>query len=760
MFSTPLPFFLKKSLLKDDNLRYFNSFCVQNDYPTLLNHKKSNIFNTISPDQASNQCINVNCKALFTPKYLKSGSNLHWKCPFCSLENKLNNNQNCLNFPINVYFPQKKIENPWEKKLLFIICLDYSGSMNCTYFPMSQKANLENLLNNGRTFDDLETNHLISRKNLVISALEGFFDNLLMYSQAFDIRVFMILFNNEVKLLGDCRKSPEVLSGNSLMNLEECLNKGRFSAENLCSSRFDAFSKKRILNTLKSIDPDDTTALGPAIAAGFGIMETFVRNQDFHNCSFYVFTDGKSNIGKGNLDVLDKTEKNIIDDKIYKDSVSFYENLNELALNYYPQFHFVTFEDQVTMTKVFKNRLMKRLNGNLFQIKVLQENIKMKSYKFYDDLGLEEYMSHVSNNLFKGKLVQLTIYQSPGSEMKFFKKNYVYIEKNTNNLIMKKPCYMEGEPFIGVYSEYKEEIEKKQKFDFQIKLEFFSLNESLSEVFISSFNQEFCSEDGLNQYLKKGKEICQKETVKFLIKLQGKMKKDPTTFEKKYLGIIETLKKYMKKLEIPGQIVEENENEDIIREKEEEEEEKTAIDKEKETSHGFSHLEKKPNEEDPSDDSDEDLADDKKTSLNFHEEKKESRTLTMTNEGKFEKNSNEIHEKKIEEKTDEEEEEEEKKLKNQKNDRDKDTSENFLHKENTTNTDEEDMEFKVISIGIKDQSQNLLFQEKNHKKSYEEEEEEEDEEEEELDDAKEIKGNKKTEGNFHQENKQSRTFNL
>ena len=638
LHSHPLPFFLKSSLCNSPDLKYINAFSVKNDYYQLIDLKKSNNFNEILPNQISNQC--VNCKALFSPSYLKSESNLEWQCPFCSSENKLNIESP--NFPINVYFPQKKIENSWEKKLLFVICLDYSGSMNCNYFRSSQMENMVNLLNNGRTYEELETNHLVSRKNLVIEALDSFLDNLLMNSQQFDIRVFLILFNNEVKLLGDCRSPPETISGHDLNKFEECLKRGRLCVEKLCSSRFDAVSKKKIVNTLKSIDPDYSTALGPAIAAGLGVIETFVRDLDFYNSSFFVFTDGKSNTGIGNLDVLDKKGEKIIDQKVYQESVKHYEAMNEIALKYYFPFHFTTFDDEVSLTKVFKNSLLKRMNGNLFQIPVKEEKLGIKKYVFCQDTELEDHLAEIYTNIFTSKLLQISIYQSPGSELKFFKKNDVHIEKkkinnSENFIIRKKTCYSIGEPTIGIYSEYRPEVESKGKLDFQIRLEFFSLTEELSEVFISSFSREFCNEEDLKKFDQEGANICKIDLVKFLIRLQDKKnKKDPQANDKKSSDIIEMLKEYMKyyrkqlvdkkKLEEKKNNNEENKGNVEEEEEEEEEEQKGNQNEGKYTQYFGIHQEKKDrkSESDSESESDEDEADlgnDKKTTILFWKER-------------------------------------------------------------------------------------------------------------------------------------------
>ena len=616
----PLPVFLAKSLCPSPELKFINAFSLKNDYSKL---KANNAFTEIGLNQASIQCSS--CLAYFQESYLKADSQTIWQCPFCPTKNEIKGPS--LKVPQNLYFSVKKIENLSEKKILLVICVDYSGSMNCNYFPMSQMANLNNLVKNGTTFDEIEANHLMTRKNIIITALEKFFKHLLTQSKSFDIRVFTILFNNEVILLGDCQSDPVKIFGSDLERLDDCLKKGSFSAEKLCSSRFDANIQNKILSSLYNIEPDCSTALGPAIAAGLGVIESFCNNLGFTNTHFFVFTDGKSNNGIGNLDVLDKTGK-FIDknhEMIYKDTEKHYASMNEKALKYYFPFHFISFEDESSMLKVFKNILLKRMNGNLFQIPVKEDFIANKKYPFYGDSRLDSQIDEICRNIFEGKLVRISIHQSPGTELKLFKKNDVHCEKknhkNGNNYTLKKKlCYSAGEPFIGVWSDFTPEVEKRGRVDIQIKMEFLTLTGDQIDVFVSSFNQGFWNEDcyingNIKEYFNIG-------VLEFLFRVEGKKIKDSKEIEQKREGIFGLLKEYIRVFKQKGRKEEEKiQNKEKEEKKVDDEEEEKNY---KETTNFNLHKEQKHETDSSSsysDDDNEENRNDKTTTIHYYEEK-------------------------------------------------------------------------------------------------------------------------------------------
>lgn len=530
MFKTPLPFFLKKSNFENASpLNYLNSFCINNKYDDFEKLKYSK-FNEIAKNNAP---FCSECGALLNITYQIYNS--IWGCPFCDIDNVKIKPERENSFS-DCYFSSQRTPSIWEDKILIVLCLDYSNSMNCSYFPLEKKEEMLDSLKNSKSKELLEVN-MVSRKKIMISALDGFLTSLLDKSSRFDIRVFVIVFNNEVKLLGNCRKNEVILAGDNLMELDFCFNEGKKSARDLCSSKFDKTAKDRILNTLNKLNPYKETALGPAIAAGLGVLEAFAesdREKDrFRNCFFNVFTDGKSNVGLGRLDFsMDEKE-------IMEMSFKCYERMNKLALKHYPIFNFITFEDEVSRTKVFKSKLMRKLNGKLFQIKVEVKN--KEEYKFYDEIRLNNFLYEMLENIFEGKLMKLSIYQMPTAGLVFCEKNKRDIQKNEqNSKFLKSSCYVEGEPIVGVYFDYEKALENKKKnIHFQIQIEFFSLFSKKSEVFVSSFQLKFWEEsEAIND-----KNICDKETLRLILKLQLK-KKD---FEKNCLEILSKIQLSLKK---------------------------------------------------------------------------------------------------------------------------------------------------------------------------------------------------------------------
>ena len=485
MFSKTLPFFFKRSNHNASDLKYLNSFGIKNDYFDIIKDKTKNF----SPISLNQETLCLSCKAFFSSDFISNSFPKQWICPFC-----LSENQTPEDFPSklssNFYYQKPKGHNDWEKELLFVICVDYSGSMNCDYYSKMEKQEIINLLNQGKTMDFIEETRLISRKNLILQALDTFFEKLLQNSQIFNIKVFMILFNNEVQLLGDCKENPIIIAKEELEDVKICFDKGKANADKMCS-KFDGQTKIRIMKTLRSIEANCSTALGPAVAAGLGIIEKIGLKNNF----IFVLTDGKSNIGCGDLDQDDIKNENL-KKKAKEQADRDYEDMNEIALKYYIPFHFISFEDERTNLQVYKNKLLKRMNGNLFQIKVTTEKIRNKDMKFYDELDLDTYLEKVFNNAFNGKLFQLSIYQMPGCELQLFKRRAVHQNRSLicdgkNYILKKKPCYSEGELYNCVFSEYKPEFEGNKKIFFQIRLEFFSLTDVNTEIFISTFETHF-----------------------------------------------------------------------------------------------------------------------------------------------------------------------------------------------------------------------------------------------------------------------------
>ena len=166
MHNSALPFFCRKSLVdkeKSADLRFCNSLGIKLNYSDIAELKKSEFRESLIPETL---CRNKFCKSNYTPSFLKEGSKSLWQCPFCETENELLSEHPKI-IPSDFYYLTEKIKNDLEKKLLFVFCLDYSGSMNIAYFPLSEQKNIIEMIQVGKMIDEIENYKLVSRKNLV-----------------------------------------------------------------------------------------------------------------------------------------------------------------------------------------------------------------------------------------------------------------------------------------------------------------------------------------------------------------------------------------------------------------------------------------------------------------------------------------------------------------------------------------------------------------------------------------------------------------
>lgn len=473
MFSKPLPFFLIPKE-KNDHIRFINSIGIKNSFEELEK--------IIDIDNPKNLLPCKTCKA-----FPSSLLNFRKNCPFCLTEPANKNND--ISFDEYVCRIDKK-KSKWEDKLLFVFCLDYSGSMNASYFPesFSQKLREESLQSlKSYKLDNLENNHLFSRKILVIESLSSFLDSILPHCVEIDIRVFIILFNNEVKLMGDCsKKQPVKISGGIDLNSVESAWEIGYDVGLELTSRFNLTIKNNLINKLLNMDAQNQTALGPAIATSLGVVEVMREKEDFKNSFIFVFTDGISNIGAGNLDFEELPYHGI--KEAAENSKKEYREMNKKALKTYLQFHFISFHDQTSNLKTFKNHLLKRMNDNMYQIEVRDLILGVKHYSTLDDVGLKNYLKSTYSNIFEGKMVKTSIYTQPNNKIKFFYKNDIH-NKAKDYVLKKKRCYSYGEPFIGIYldSINDKENANKSKLLFQIKMVFSSIAEKKNTIYVATF---------------------------------------------------------------------------------------------------------------------------------------------------------------------------------------------------------------------------------------------------------------------------------
>lgn len=549
MYLTPTPYFIPPlpSNSKDipEETRFLNSLAIKTFHQDYQKLKNDGTFHDFKPSEDL-KCQNSECLSFYSSDFLlEKKSNDRWTCPFCR-ETNISNYKSLPKIPRDYTFTKKKEKNSWEKKLLFVICLDFSGSMSCNYFRGGSAEIITEFLQAGQSFDDIESGFLVSRKELVLDSLQSFFTNLIKYSKDFEIRVFMILFNNQVQLLGDCstNKTIQIFKEEELSSADYCFEVGKKHALEL-TSPFNEKIKNGLLSKLKNVDAEYTTALGPAVAAGLGVVESFREQEGFRNPFLFVFTDGKSNVGVGSLD--SKEER--------KNSKIQYKEMNALALNSYLKFCFISFADEKSDLKIFSKFLLARSNGEIYQIEVKDFILGSKIYKTINDLDLEKYLKDKVTDAFEGKMIQASIYQEYGFNMKFHHFSDVNREIIKKYLINKKQAYSEGEPFIALYLDSIDEnlLKDSKGIFFQIFISFSSKIEEEMTVFVSTFKIPFI------KGIESSEENTDENLLERLIKREKKEKNIPLIKEKCY-AILKNLKKKVNQYE---EKKEEKKNEEI-----------------------------------------------------------------------------------------------------------------------------------------------------------------------------------------------------
>ena len=133
-----------------------------------------------------------------------------------------------------------------------------------------------------------------------------------------DRKLGIVTFNNEVTIIGDGSKDPQVITGDKLFNYDYLIENGQTQAA--------SFMQKPIKETngilsakLMALEETGPTALGPALASAIALAGSGAPGSAVVLC-----TDGLSNVGLGAFDEVYSKE----DEKKVNE---FYETLGEYA---------------------------------------------------------------------------------------------------------------------------------------------------------------------------------------------------------------------------------------------------------------------------------------------------------------------------------------------------------------------------------------------------------------------------------------------
>lgn len=109
-------------------------------------------------------------------------------------------------------------------------------------------------------------------------------------------KVGVVTFNNEVTLIGDGTKNPQIITGDKLQNFDWLVKNGEEKASELLSKTVKETSKS-LQDKVMSIEETGSTALGPAV-----LTSVALACKGNPGSTVVICTDGLSNTGLGAYD--------------------------------------------------------------------------------------------------------------------------------------------------------------------------------------------------------------------------------------------------------------------------------------------------------------------------------------------------------------------------------------------------------------------------------------------------------------------------
>ena len=117
-----------------------------------------------------------------------------------------------------------------------------------------------------------------------------------MSKGAKDKKVGIVTFNNEVNVIGDGTKDPQIITGDKLMDINFLQDNGKAQAADRMQVGVGE-TKKVLIDKLAAIEETGPTALGPAI-----ITSVCMAAEGGNGSKVVICTDGLANIGLGAFD--------------------------------------------------------------------------------------------------------------------------------------------------------------------------------------------------------------------------------------------------------------------------------------------------------------------------------------------------------------------------------------------------------------------------------------------------------------------------
>ncbi|KAJ5077025.1 hypothetical protein M0811_00345 [Anaeramoeba ignava] len=284
----------------------------------------------------------LNSFSILEPKEEKSEKQV-WVCEFCGERNELIENEK-----IKAEKPQvdyliaisDKEENQEDEIVIF--CVDTSGSMCTTYeiqgtkedfqkIKKTQKQNIPNFADDSfQQIQRLPQNQMyISRLDCLKIAIQSQIES--FYRDSPNKRVGLVSFSNIVKIHEDTRNPTKTLEKDTLLNIEEIKNS--VSKRNIPAIKE---TKRLLQSNLQNLEDNGQTALGPALVVSAELAGKKEGSR------VILCTDGKSNIGIGNVDDDDELNKR---DDAKENMESFYTQLALECKNKGIMISVMTFDD-------------------------------------------------------------------------------------------------------------------------------------------------------------------------------------------------------------------------------------------------------------------------------------------------------------------------------------------------------------------------------------------------------------------------------
>ena len=235
-----------------------------------------------------------------------------WTCEFCNTKNKVmideeekpKGNETTYIIEAAAQVLDRKFST---QETAIVFCLDISGSM-CVSQAIEGKHKIkgdktEGLSAEMKKFGDGSDQFInqadkgktyISRIQCVKAAIESQIEEMAKGAQ--ERKIGIVTFNNEVSVIGDGTKDPQIITGDHLNDIEFLKNNGKAQGQQRLTENVGK-TRKLLLQKLASIEETGPTALGPAI-----ITSVCMAAEGNAGSKVVVCTDGLANIGLGAFD--------------------------------------------------------------------------------------------------------------------------------------------------------------------------------------------------------------------------------------------------------------------------------------------------------------------------------------------------------------------------------------------------------------------------------------------------------------------------